>query len=233
MYVVRIFNNIKASFTALITFKNASGKMRIESMIGIIVFLFLLSFYSFENVFQKSEGFFRLASLGIILTAFIMVVLYFRLLIRETDKKNKNILEKDQYNFIEDISYDLVEDGNYDLQENESTIEDNFKTLFREDICFMEFKEKAIKSGFIDHNYKWLFKEKEMLYFALLFYKLKENNYLKYKIENRFFCEVSSDLMGIKIDPSMLSKYNPHKENNKHIKVDHLKYYKEDYSVFC
>jgi len=196
--------------------KKTNSEIKLGVVILIMVFLFLIAFYFFENVFLKSEGIFRLVAIGITFSAAIMVVLYFRLLIDKTDKRNK-------------INSAIV---NYDFSNDENnTIEVRFKNFFKDELCYLNFRNNAIKIGLIDQNCKWLYKEKEILYFALLFSKLKENNYFKNTIENKNFCEVSSQFLDIKINSTMLTKYDLSKENNL-IKAHHEKYYENDYSIF-
>ncbi len=196
--------------------KNTKGEFKLGIIILIMVFLFLIAFYFFENVFMKSEGIFRLIAIGITFSAAIMVVLYFRLLINKTDNRNKINSEF--------VTNDFSNDEN-------NTIEVRFKNFFKDESCYLKFKGNAIKIGLIDENCKWLYKEKENLYFALLFSKLKANNYFKSTIENKDFCTVASQFLEIKIDSTMLTKYDPCKEKNL-IKADHEKYYENDYSIF-
>lgn len=161
-------------------------------------------------------------TVGVLMFFFALIFIIIAYLKKFPQLKSKKVILQYEQNLNDDI----------EIRKEENSIEYQFKKLFRDEICFIRFKEEAIKNGFMNHNFKWLFKEKEILYCALLFFKLKEHDYFIEKIENRIFCEVASSLMGINLNPTMLSKYNPGKENNKHIKVDHLNYYNQEYSIF-
>lgn len=212
------FSNIRQSDLVrkkIVKNKDNEGTLKGGSIILIIVVLFLLAFFFFENYFTNSEGIARYSALGITIAGILVAFLYVKILYKEQAKISN-----------------IVGDENKNTSYLVPNAEDSFKEFFKEDFYYLKFKKTAIEIGLIDNNCKWLFKEKELLYFALLINKLKEINYLKNTIENKDLCKVSNKLLDIKIDPSMLSKYDPHKENNTHIKGNHSKYYENVYSVF-
>ncbi|WP_173967976.1 hypothetical protein [Flavobacterium collinsii] len=131
MKIIKFYNKIESKMREKMIFKKKSDEdtFKTSFMIFTIVMLFLLSFSFFENEFQKSEGIYRLLALGIVIAAAIVAILYFRLLINETDRKNNNI----GININEDLNNERTNEfgdkvNNVDIQND--NIRNNEKYFF-------------------------------------------------------------------------------------------------------
>jgi hypothetical protein len=159
-----LFNKTKTKFIDMITFKNEqdNGTRKTGSMVLIMVLLFLNSFYFGEIGFLESNGGYRLITLGITCGGILVFILYYRLLIKETDSKNKNVGNNQK---------DIVTNINEDRE--------RLKSFFKDD-TFEEFKSLSIEAGIISEQGKWIFKGIKRDY-SILILKLIDSQIIKIK----------------------------------------------------
>lgn len=190
MKIIKFYNKIESKMTEKMTFEKKSNEDTFKTswMLFIIVILALLSFYFFENEFQKSEGTYRLLALGIVIAAAIVAILYFRLLINETDRKNNSIGS----NIDEDINNERTSefgDELYKVESNEesqknSNDEDNLMTGIFEMFSENEIYKKG-KGTFGLENYS--FESKTQLAVILCVIKFDSHKHKFFNLAQKTF----------------------------------------------
>jgi hypothetical protein len=185
-----LFNKTKTKFIDMITFKNEqdNGTLKTGSMVLIMVVLFVVVFYFGEIGFLKSNGVYKLVSLGITCGGTLAFILYYRLLIKETDRKNDNI-----GNYQKDITNNINEDR------------ERLKSFFKDD-TFEEFKRLSIEAGIISEQGKWIFKGIKRDY-SILILKLIDSQIIKIKENHKKqFHKAFEEYFGVTFDyPPMTS----------------------------
>ncbi|WP_445709793.1 hypothetical protein [Flavobacterium sp.] len=188
------YSKLQDKLNNLITFKNPENEWTfiVCSIILTIILLFSFSLYFYEEIFLKTSGFYRRLSFGIVLGFLICAVIYISFLIRVFKKAHKKIEEVSKLNSNEDKFNFFFNDEKYSL-----------------------FIKLCIENKLIDKtsssSYKWL---KEATDYAVLYHKLKENNFFKERIKQKDFVMISKEYFNIeKLDSSLITKYKPTSEN--------------------
>ncbi len=190
-----------------------------STLVCLIVSIFLI-----KNGFLL-DGFFFYASISSGIFGFGMSI-YLMIKFFEISSKSDILEQKnDSYISIET----LVEVHSQNENNIKNVYEEEFKSFFEKGM-YLKFKEIAIKNKFIDKNCKWNYLLKDKVYFLLLIYKLKENDYFLSTFETKKFCNISNKFLEISINHSMFSKYNMVKD--KGLLSEHIKYYNTEYAIF-